>query len=163
MKHRKTQKQVRKPKTVVGYVYAEWCGHCKALRPIWKQMKKILPMHLVEYEEVNSNKQDEHIAKINHKYGVSMTHPQGYPYIFKITGGQVHEYTGNRDAKTMAVWFLQGASQDQKTELQNAGSDSVFGKGVFQGGIKSKRSVTRSTGRTNKRWTQKSWFASLFD
>ena len=161
----KTQKMHRKPATkiVVGYVYADWCGHCRALKPVWKQMKKILPMHLVEYEEVNSNKQDEHIAKINRKYGVSMVPPQGYPYIFKIVGQKIHEYSGNRDAKTMATWFRQGAPHEQKPELQNAGSDSIFGKGFFQGGIKSKRSVTRSTERTNKRRTQKSWFASLFD
>ena len=118
-------------------------------------------MHLVDYEEVNAKKQDEHIAEINRKYGVNMTNPLAYPYIFKIVGGKVHEYTGNRNAKEMAAWFRGGAPVEQRQEKQPSETDSVFGKGLFRGGIKPKRSTERKS-RTNKRRTQKSWIASLF-
>jgi len=163
-KRHKTQKQ---PKIVVGYVYADWCGHCKALKPIWEKMKKILPANLVTYEEVNSNRQDKHIPEINKKHGVNMTAPQGYPYIFKIHGGNVEEYAGERDAHKMAQWFRGGGSD--KKELEEAvGPSSVsdsFGKGIFRGGVNTKRNLNKThKQKSNKNKTQKSksFFSSWF-
>ena len=104
-KSTKSAKPTKSNKTVVGYIHADWCGHCTALKPVWAQMRKIIPQHLVVYEEINSNYQDARIANLNKTHGVNMVAPQGYPYIFKISDGKIHEYSGERSAPKMAEWF----------------------------------------------------------
>jgi len=159
----RTQKRhkndTKQPKIVVGYVYADWCGHCKALKQIWEKMKKLLPAHLVTYEEVNSNHQDKRIPEINKKHGVNMSAPQGYPYIFKIHGGKVEEYNGNREEKEMAQWF-RGGSVKKELEAPVIGPSSVsdsFGKGIFRGGVNTKRNLNKThKQKSNKNKTQKS-------
>ncbi len=171
---RQTQKRkIHGPnKIVVGYIHADWCGHCTALKPVWAQMKKIIPMHLVVYEDINSNHQDARIAKLNKTYGVNMGTPQGYPYIFKIVDGKIHEYSGERSAQKMADWFT-GKAKHAGADVGTgdgtvASSHSSFGKGLFRGGIKHKRARRHTVGkrncgsRSNKRRTQKSFFSQFF-
>lgn len=163
------QRQTRKlntpkpSKIVVGYIHADWCGHCTALKPVWAQMRKIIPQHMVVYEDINSNYQDARIAKINAKYGVNMVAPPGYPYIFKIVDGKIHEYSGERTAKQLADWFI-GKEQPEKIH-DASGSKSEFGAGMFRGGIKKKTQRRRHTvgnKRGNKRRSKKSLFSQLF-
>lgn len=164
---RQTQKRkIHGPtKIVVGYIHADWCGHCTALKPVWAQMKKIIPMHLVVYEDINSNHQDARIAKLNKTYGVNMVTPQGYPYIFKIVDGKIHEYSGERSAQKMADWFL-GKAKHAGADTVASGSDSSFGAGIFRGGLKKKRARRHTVSKRNfgnrRRGTQKSLFSQLF-
>lgn len=179
-------------KIVVGYIHADWCGHCTALKPVWAQMQKIIPQHLVVYEDINSNYQDARIAKLNKTHGVNMSAPQGYPYIFKISDGKIHEYSGERNAKKMADWFrgkgqptvpasvpfasvpASGPALDPFASGQASGpasgpamTDSAFGAGMFRGGLKKKKKQMMRRHTVGKRsgrirGTQKSFFSRLF-
>ena len=33
---------IKSKKRVIGKIYAEWCGHCVALKPEWEAMKQEL-------------------------------------------------------------------------------------------------------------------------
>ena len=83
-RRRKTAKNT--PKIVMGKVYADWCGHCQALKPEWARMKKMVPMHKVVCVEINDKHKEVGIANLNQKYGVQLPMPNGYPTIFKIVG-----------------------------------------------------------------------------
>lgn len=94
---------------LVGKVYANWCGHCQTLKPEWMKMKKELKskiknmgyhMQFVEIEESEQNK----LAKFKNKFP-NLT-VNGYPTIFKHTGGSIEYYQGPRVADKMTNWVL---------------------------------------------------------
>ena len=123
-------------------------------------------MHQFVFEDVNSEKQDARIAEINHKYGANMSAPQGYPYIFKIKGGKVEEYQGERKADKLAQWYKGGEAANgpelKKEEVPApSNTKSTFGKGLFWGGVKTKRARS-SHGRRTRGKTQKSLWSQLF-
>lgn len=103
---------------IIGKIYADWCGHCQMLAPEWETMKKNIQNKLktvnnikVEFEEINADKnQDEDIKKINDKYlkgnANAKLSASGYPTIFKIKGGKIEYYEGEREASKMESWFL---------------------------------------------------------
>ena len=42
MKH--TKKRHSAKPVIIGLIYANWCGHCQALKPEWNTFKKNLKM-----------------------------------------------------------------------------------------------------------------------
>ena len=79
LKHRKHKRhtynnhsqKVIHPKIQVGVLRAEWCGHCKALRPEWDAMEHEInhshdknKYHIYAIEDGDAEK-DTKIAKIN--------------------------------------------------------------------------------------------------
>jgi thiol-disulfide isomerase/thioredoxin len=107
---RKTAKNM--PKIVMGKVYADWCGHCQALKPEWARMKKIVPMRKVVCVEINDKHKEVGIANLNRKYGVQLPMPNGYPTIFKIVGKKISYYEGARTAKDLAKWAMHGGEPE---------------------------------------------------
>jgi thiol-disulfide isomerase/thioredoxin len=89
---------------IIGKVYADWCGHCQALKPKWEQLKKILPkgrVQIVEIEEAETDKRAQFEKK--HKKTIDVS---GYPTIFKIVNNQIEYYTGPREPEDMKRWVL---------------------------------------------------------
>lgn len=103
-------------KVVCGLVYANWCGHCVALKPEWVKMVKSIK------EKVSKNKYDEPIfvpfeqSKIellqdfntkNSQYldNKSITY-SGFPTLFKIHDGKITYYNGPRQSDAMEKWFM---------------------------------------------------------
>ena len=108
-KHKKTQN--KKDKIVMGKVYADWCGHCQALKPEWARMKKIVPMHRVVFIEINDRNKDAGIENLNRVHGVNLPMPEGYPTIFRFgPDKQISYYEGERKADALAKWALNGGS-----------------------------------------------------
>ena len=127
-------------KILVGKVYAKWCGHCQSLKPEWKKMKDELKskmknmgyyIHFIEIEESQQNK----LAKFKHRF--PDLNVNGYPTIFKHTGGSLEYYNGSRTADAMVNWVLAGKTNHNKNESK---------KHFFMGGKtrrKSRKSGTR--------------------
>jgi thiol-disulfide isomerase/thioredoxin len=94
---------------IVGKVYANWCGHCKDLKPEWKKLKKMVPkdsVQFIEIEETESAKRANFEKKIKAALNVS-----GFPTIFKVQFGKpVEYYTGERNAQAMRAWILSSSA-----------------------------------------------------
>ena len=103
---RKTQK--RKPKSglvAYGKIYADWCGHCVALKPEWAKVERaMLPMRS---HNIESENKDVLIDDFNRKYKADLPKQVGYPTIFKLRkmGGKVEIYNGERNAASMIQWL----------------------------------------------------------
>lgn len=102
MKNNKTRKSNKKmPKIIIGKIYANWCGHCTALKPEWDKMKseiKNLPIEIVEIEESEKDR----LSAFTEKYKIQV---DGYPTIFKITNTTEY-YHGPPEAEAIKTWAL---------------------------------------------------------
>ena len=107
---------------IVGKVYADWCGHCQALKPEWEKMKKHIrnkkgKYHIV-YEEIEEKQIGDKLKKLNETQRVNVE-ANGYPTLFRISNGKVDYYNGNRQSNAMADWYLRGGDplEQQLPEL----------------------------------------------
>lgn len=97
----------KKPKLVL--IYAEWCGHCQAMKPHWNEMKSELlqeniynPNDIIEVESVE---QEEKLPKLNHLVtNGSKIHVNGYPTMGKIENGDFKQYVGGRTTMELLNW-----------------------------------------------------------
>jgi len=65
--------------------HADWCGHCKRMKPDWERVKGEYPDRCEDYEsEVITEEQRS-------KYNV-----RGYPTIIVLRGDNMEEYKGER-------------------------------------------------------------------
>lgn len=106
---------------IVGLIFANWCGHCQSLKPHWQNMKKSLATNpkfrnqgckVIEIEDSDSNK-DKKIAQINATIKGPKLVANGYPTIFKKTGGTIEYYGGERQAPALLKWAIGGAHDNQ--------------------------------------------------
>jgi thiol-disulfide isomerase/thioredoxin len=132
----RNNRTLNKNKQIIGKIYANWCGHCKALKVEWPKFKNLVEskgishIDFVEMEESEKNK----IDAFKREHGIEVS---GYPTIFRMTpatsnkpihttpslnlqlGGQnnksqnnhgqkyhIEYYNGVRDAETLANWAL---------------------------------------------------------
>jgi len=105
-KQRNTLKQKKMPPLVAyGKIYADWCGHCVALKPEWEKVEKMmLPMRS---NNIESNNKDSMVDAFNRKYKSDLPKQVGFPTIFKLTksGGHVEMYKGDRKAESIVHWL----------------------------------------------------------
>lgn len=110
MNTRKNRAKVRIVPVTIGKIWAKWCPHCITLIPAWDKMKQIIrkktraePQYM-EVEESELYKIDQ-FNKTNPN-GTFIDSARGYPTIYKIVGGKVEYYTGEREPKKMVEWAL---------------------------------------------------------
>ena len=65
--------------------YADWCGHCKRMKPEWEKVKSEFPGRCIDVESESIT--DRHRNQYNVK---------GYPSIFVVKGEEITEYDGER-------------------------------------------------------------------
>ena len=85
-------------------VFAEWCGHCQALRPTWDDMVKQIDDNKYDVVEINSDNQEEEIQSLKNKYEVDDINVNGYPTIGSIKNNKFTNYNGSRNIKDLMKW-----------------------------------------------------------
>lgn len=123
LKHRKHKRhtynnhlqKTTHPKIQVGVLRAEWCGHCKALRPEWDAMEDEInhshdknKYHIYAIED-NDTEKNVKIAKINSSLRPdNQLEFRGYPTIFRIEKNHLDEYSGDRNKDALIKWVRGG-------------------------------------------------------
>lgn len=121
-KTKKNRKQNKKS-VVIGKIYADWCGHCKTLKPEWESMKNKIKTNMgrslknVDFEfsemgDTQENQQknisvDQLVEEFNKKHfpnGDKQVNTDGFPTIFKICRKKIEYYSGPRTANEMYKW-----------------------------------------------------------
>lgn len=155
----------RKPKThrrtrskrdvlVVGKIYANWCGHCQALKPEWAKMRKIIKRKgkgkRVQFVEIEESQMATKIPEFKQKYNVE-PEANGYPALFKLEKGRLSYYQNSREAERMADWYLNGGGDLDQNQNQNQGTAMPRLFADLQGGKRSTRRVLKKRGSVKKK------------
>lgn len=99
-------------------VYAPWCGHSKALHPVYEDAAKQLAGK-VPLAKVDGTVAEEVATHLDVK---------GYPTIFAVQSLMADEYDGQRTAKSIVDWAQRRASPDLK-QLASADEIAQWRKG----------------------------------
>ena len=160
---------INKPKQtlVVGKIFADWCGHCVALKKEWEKMKRYIKLNMgrkfknvqiefVEIGDTEANKKagktvDGMIEEFNNKHmsasSEKLALDGGYPTVFKYCNCKLEYYKGERTADALYKWSMSDCSNDE-ADMNN--------KPRWKGGAKShKKSKTWYSRMRNKLWGNK--------
>ena len=92
--------------------YAEWCGHCKTMKPEWnKVVNKMKKHNNINIAEIESN----HIDKLSNKPTI-----QGFPTIKMYNNGkEVANFEDERVADKMEKFALHNSNNSKNLKLKN--------------------------------------------
>jgi len=101
-------------KDVFIELYAPWCGHCKSLAPVWKELaEKVKGVSSVVIANCNADDND-----VAHVWSVS-----GFPTIVLFPSGSSSKkgiaYQGARDVESMFAWLQDNAGTPFKIEAKD--------------------------------------------
>jgi thiol-disulfide isomerase/thioredoxin len=112
-----------KKNTVVCKIYANWCGHCKDLEPVWAELKNLLePNKSIEMIEIEESEMKKKLGELKNicKQDINVA---GFPTIVKICNKKVEYYQGERTLEAMRNWIqgskTGGRSKKRKTRKHN--------------------------------------------
>ena len=111
--YRRNKKENKKNTVVVGKIYANWCGHCQNMADDWNALKTDLAKRggAFEFSEIEQTYEHTLLQAVNEKYlkksPVKLALQGGYPTLFKIKGGNLSYFEGNRTFEEMRDWYLQ--------------------------------------------------------
>ena len=80
---------------------AEWCGHCKDFKPVWKNLVREMEKEPYKNNIILQNYDNEEDSKMFKKYNVT----QFPTLILKKENGTTVEFEGNRDVKTLTSFI----------------------------------------------------------
>jgi thiol-disulfide isomerase/thioredoxin len=137
-------KNRKKPVLVIGKIYADWCGHCVALKPEWAKLKREVKLAMgrhfknvhVEFREIGDTPHnqtkgitvDKMIEEFNNRHmpnaSEKLALDGGFPTLFKLHKGKLEYYKGSRDAKSMFQWYISGAHGHNVVNKMRGGSSN---------------------------------------
>ena len=127
MQKRRTQRKQGKKQdtnTIVCKIYANWCGHCKELKPVWAELKNVMNANKnITMMEIEESEMKEKMGELKNicKKDIDV---KGFPTIVKICGKATPEYyQGERSVEGLRAW--------------------ITAKPTIQGGARSHRNKTR--------------------
>ena len=148
-----------KKDVVVGKIFAEWCGHCVALKPEWAKMKNIMKyemgrsikdhnINIIEIGDTKENKKmgktvDAMVAEFNKTHLTNLAINGGYPTIFKLCNGKMEYFDGPRTSHEIWKWVKESCLSSPSKSL------SIFGG---RGKTQKKRSSKNKKRKTVKWW-----------
>lgn len=102
---KRTNTQMAKKNAIV-LVYADWCPHCRTMKPEWNEMKNRLGANIetIEIEDSDFDKDDKIRDIQDRELNGEQLEIFGYPTMFKIQNGRADYYGGNRTADAMTEW-----------------------------------------------------------
>jgi thiol-disulfide isomerase/thioredoxin len=80
--------------------YADWCGHCKKIKPIWDETAASVNKEENKMIKVNCGEGSAADEEVMKKYNI-----EGYPTIIKFINGKPFEYKGDRDSDSFRDVF----------------------------------------------------------
>mgnify|MGYP001191913568 CR=1 FL=1 len=105
-KSTKSNKKKTNDESTIVFVYANWCSHCRDMKPEWNEMKNRLGMDIetIEIEDSDFDR-DMKIRNIeDNKLKGEQVNIIGYPTMFKVHNGHADYYGGSRTANEMLKW-----------------------------------------------------------
>ena len=134
--HNKTHK-IGPKVLLIGKIYADWCGHCRMLKPEWSKMKYNIKHnngnhgYQINYIEIEQSVEQSKVDKVNkiylHGSDKKLALQGGYPTIFKVINGNIEYYGGPRKAEAMQKWFLHHTGDNHVANIvteEKLGQDS---------------------------------------
>ena len=94
LNNQKSTKSNNDSQCKIIFFYAEWCGHCKKMKPEWDEFKRANPQSCEEFES------EEITEELRKKYNI-----RGYPTIVKRQGNKVIPYEGERTKEGLAKFL----------------------------------------------------------
>eukprot|EP01129_Flabellula_baltica_P007511 TRINITY_DN2931_c0_g2_i1.p1 TRINITY_DN2931_c0_g2~~TRINITY_DN2931_c0_g2_i1.p1 ORF type:complete len:203 (-),score=48.71 TRINITY_DN2931_c0_g2_i1:16-624(-) len=79
--------------------YAPWCGHCKSIAPVYRQLGEALDGTDVSIGQINA----EENGSISRGHGIT-----GFPVVKFLSGGKAHVFKGRRTVEAMKEFVLSG-------------------------------------------------------
>lgn len=126
-KNRTQKRQLKKKNgyTLVCKIYANWCGHCQDLHPVWAELKNLMnPNKNVTMIEIEESEMKEKMGKLRNicKKDIDV---RGFPTIVKICGkgGKnrkpiVEYYEGERSVDALRAWIMPSKKQNGTRRVQ---------------------------------------------
>lgn len=83
------------------FFFADWCPHCKAAKPHWKEVKtqydgKVVNGYKLTFTDVDCTEETPEVKKATDTYDI-----EGYPTIKLIKDGQVIDYDAKPTKETL--------------------------------------------------------------
>ena len=82
-------------KPIVMFHYAEWCPHCKEMKPIWNEVKKSITAEQVNVEVLENNEEVLPTPGID-----------SFPTIIKYKDGIIKKYSGEKNKHDLMMFVL---------------------------------------------------------
>jgi thiol-disulfide isomerase/thioredoxin len=124
MHKRRTQKKQQRKQgkkdanTIVCKIYANWCGHCQDLKPVWAELKNVLSANknitMIEIEESEMKEKMGTLKNIC-KQDINV---EGFPTIVKICNKKVEYYQGERSVEGLRAWIMPTTKPTAKPIIQ---------------------------------------------
>jgi thiol-disulfide isomerase/thioredoxin len=143
-------------------LYADWCGHCKTLAPIWTQLEAEVKSKFGNPSLAIVSIQDAAFPKfknnaMNDFYKNILADVKGYPTVGVIINKKFIAYEGHREMKDMLEYIGSKVLTKHSNNKNGGGSRQSRGKGKGTGKKggkiikrKSQRQSQRSTKNKNK-------------
>ena len=135
----KFNNMVKNSITLVAFI-APWCGHCKALHPKWRTLKKMMKRFVSEKKLVIATVEEKYINEVDIKSEVS-----GFPTIKLYKDGEyVDEYNGPRELPDLYNYIKSHVKLTNKNK-QNKKKGKTKNKK-----LKKKKTKNKAKNRTKK-------------
>ena len=89
--HDKLDEYISPDKTSLVLFYADWCGHCKKLKPTWNECSEKAKKDGLNMVQINVGEGTEKDKELTEKYEID-----GYPTIILFKNGKATPYNGPR-------------------------------------------------------------------
>lgn len=81
---------------IVLLIHAEWCGHCRAFKPVWEEMERELST--IPDNMVLASVEEKGLPMVQHEHTANFS---GFPTIRFIQNGTIHEHEGSRNKEEL--------------------------------------------------------------